>query len=260
MQEEHLLTVNLAKNRPVDFFQNHILYKDNKIYYKDIDGVCYLHTITTHRVYFVPVSKTNRYSVSVRAKGVSYDFQFATGFLDGSSKSNEENFAILVNVIDKLIKPFVIINLLLEFSETFKIQLKNLTVTPEGIHIIKIGFFKNTPMFMLWEQYYTAQLQKGYLCVYQKFNNKAGNKLFFSCSMYAYNAVVMPDLLNFLAQKGGKLDASTRNELLKRKREQESQTSENEKTEETKKFCSTCGIGILKSDQKFCIQCGKRLI
>jgi len=44
------------------------------------------------------------------------------GFLDGSSKSNEENFAILVNVIDKLIKPFVLLIYFWNFSETFKIS------------------------------------------------------------------------------------------------------------------------------------------
>ena len=266
-----MLRVSLSETDPVDFFEDHLVYRGKIVKFADIDGVCYLWTQTTQRVNFVPINKVNRYSVAVRANGVSHDFLLPhDSFYKGGAERNQQNFAILSNILSNIISPFVVANLLLEYSDRSKLEIKDLTITPEGLYK---GLNKKRlwgkPSFLPWSEYHNSVICKGGLYIYRKADNKpilftraSKPPLFFSCSTYVYNAVLAPEILNFLFQKDGVVSGSVRSDLLARKKglSQPPANTEPEPKKDNGKFCPNCGSQVLKVGQRFCSQCGKKLV
>ena len=214
---------------------------------------------TTTLYYVIPAGSSSKYSIKIKTAEKSYNINFSSAFLDiGFGKSDEEKeeiFSKLVYVLDNLIKPFIIINLLVTYSEVNELKIgDSLTINPKGFY--KNRFWGGSE-FLPWDQYYNSILQSGLFYIYRE-DEKKKYKEYFTCSMDTMNAVVMPDLLKFLFQKDGTVDKKTKEELLKRKEEFSKAIETQTIIKGGKRSCSSCGV-YTESDQKFCTHCGSKL-
>ena len=258
---EPLISINVSKTQTLVFYNSFLIYKGTRLNYKDIDGISYLLTRTKHSINFIPTHTSSSFKIKLESNGQKYEvgssessFMF---FASKSQKEKEEIFGKLVYVLDNLIKPSVVINLLAKYAKENELKLgDSLTINPKGFY--KKRFWRS-PEFLPWQQYYNSVLHQGNLHIYKDDTAKK-YKLFFSCSMSVMNTAIMPDLLNFLFQKHGALDQGTVKDLEKRKSELASAESEKPKAVSGKEgFCWSCGAPI-ETDQKFCTHCGSKLL
>jgi len=255
--EEPLITINISRNQTLLFYVNFLLYKGQRINYTDIDGISYLWTRTKHSVNFIPVGTSSKYSIKIDAGGKIDKIEFnSDSFLFGKSKSEkekEELFVKFYTIIEKLIKPFVVINLLLKFAQEKEIKINSLTISQDGLYRKR---FWGEPEFLPWNQYYNSILKEGALHVY-KADNKKKYKEYFTCSMDVINSVILPDFLSYLFGKKGTLDDKDQQELIKFRNkiiEKAKITGQGNKM-----FCWSCAAP-LDHNQKFCNHCGSKLI
>lgn len=259
MNKDPLITINVSKSQTLVFYEHLLIYNGVKINYKDIQGIAYSLTRTKHSVYFIPTHTSSSCLIKIKACGKIYQIVSSASssyFSKGKSlKEKEEIFAKLVYVLDNLIKPFVMINLLFEYAKDNLLKLDSLAIAPEGLY--KKRFWRK-PELLPWDQYYNSILSQGSFTIYKK-DEIRKYKFYYSCPMYVMNAVVSPDLLNFLFQKNGVLDKVTIKELEMRKNELAS-ISDGELTPASGKkgFCKLCGTSV-EIDQKFCTHCGSKL-
>lgn len=260
MNQELLISINVSKNQTLLFYEDHLVYKGEVIKYADIEGISYLMTRTTTTVYFVPAGSTSNYNIKIKAKGKIHKIEFSAGtFFAGKGKTEkekEELFAKFYIVIENVIKPYVVINLLLKFIDEKELNIDALKITEQGLYKKRTW---RDPELLQWNQYYNAILEQGAVYIY-KCDVKKKYKEFFTCSMDVMNAVVLPDLLNFLFQLEGKIDEKTKQELISRKESYSSTTPEFPKKEMNEKsgFCWSCGAPV-EVDSKFCTHCGSKL-
>jgi len=258
---EPLVSINIDKNQTLVFYNSHFLYKGKTINYKDVDGISYLLTTTKQSINFIPTAMSVSFEISFQSKGELYKANSSASsvmyFKSEKQKDKEQIFAKLVYIIDNLIKPFVLINLLIEYSRRNEIKLgDSFTVKPDGMY--KKRFLRD-PDLLPWNQYYNSKLFKGKLYVFEEDYNKKA-KTYFTCPMSVMNSVIMPDFLNFLFQNKGVIDEATKKELLKGKERINPKPQENNKElQSDKKFCSSCAAPI-DLDSKFCSHCGSEII
>jgi hypothetical protein len=261
ISKEPLLTINVSKTQTLIFYSNFLVYKGQRINYTDIEGISYLCTRTSYGVYFVPLAKSSKYSIKIQTAGIIHKIEFsADSFSIGKSKGEKERDEIFVRfiyVMDKLIKPFVLINLLNKFSQEKQLKIAALTIKPDGLY--RKGLFGKEE-FLSWEQYHNAVLFQGSLVV-NKLDNKKRAKQFFICPMDTINSVIMPAFLDFLFQYKGVIDEKNKQELINLKNEMlEKARSQNFSDIVTKKeFCWSCAAPI-EFGQKFCNHCGTKLL
>jgi predicted nucleic acid-binding Zn ribbon protein len=256
-----LVSINVSKSQTLVFYNDFLIYKGSRINYRDIDGLSYLLTRTKHSINFIPTHTSNAFHIKLEANGQRYEIgSSATSFMFFESKSQKEKqeiFAQLVYILDNLIKPFVLINLLIRYSKGNKLYLgDSFIVNPKGFY--KKRFWQK-PDFLPWDQYYNSVLYQGYLYIYKN-DVKEKYKPFFSCSMSIMNTAVMPDILNILFQDHGSLNEETVMGLEKRK--SEIITSEEQKVAQVfgkGNYCWSCSAPN-EMGQKFCMHCGSKLL
>jgi hypothetical protein len=218
-KDEPLMILNISKSEALFLYKSYLVYRGQRINYSDIEGISYLCTKTTHSVYFIPIEKSSRYSIQLQVAGKIHKIEFTSeSFPFGKSKSEiekDELFGRFCLIIEKLIKPFVLIGLLLRFAEEKQFKMPSLTINQNGLY--RKGFWGKEE-FLPWDQYYNAILKEGLLHIY-KVDNKKKYREYFTCPMNIINSVVLPDFLNFLFQKKGVLDEKTKLELIRLKDE-----------------------------------------
>jgi hypothetical protein len=256
-----LISINVSKTQTLVFYDSFLIYKGARINYKDVDGISYLLTRTKHSVNFIPTHTSSSFQIKLEVNGQKYEIgSSATSFMffEGKSqKEKEEIFAKLVYILDNLIKPFVLINLLAKYNKENELKIgDSLTVNSKGFY--KKRFWRS-PEFLPWDQYYNSVLHQGNLHIYKDDTAKK-YKLYFSCSMSVMNTAVFPDLLNILFQSGGALNQETIKDLEKRKSELFSAESQKtNKVSVTENFCWSCSAPN-EVGQKFCMHCGNKLL
>lgn len=239
---EPLLKLQLSWRSDIEFYGGFLVYKGEKILYSDIDGVGYLWTRTRHRVYGIPAGTSHGYYLSLRAKGVKHKITF-------SGSENQDIFAKLVAAIDSLIKPFVVINLLLEYIQNGKLEIASMTITPTGISRKKS--FIGTE-FIPWDRYHNCVVSQGKTLLSRKTDN--GKYKTYPITLSSTNASMLPIVLDFLHKMNGILDESARKELIERKARLMAESMK-EASQEIK-VCSNCGEKLTEDGQKFCGKCG----
>ena len=250
MNNEALLKVDISRNKTLEFFEEYLTYQGNRIFYADIDGVSYLWTRTRHSIYFVPVGTSNSYVIQIRHQNKTEKINLA-GFL-GKESERQGNFALLIKVIDSVMKPNVVRNLLKQIQNQGVIKIGNLEINREGI--TKSTFFSKD--FLKWSEYFNTILDKGNVFVYKNVNGKA--KVFSQQSMGNINAVVLPDLLLVLFHSKGDIEsffAGASKKIEKTEVETNIVKEETPKKSEAVVFCNQCGNKINSFD-KFCGKCG----
>jgi len=245
-----LLKLELSKNSEIEFFPGHLVHNGEKVLYSDVDGVAYQYTTTQHRVNFVPVGKSHKFYVSIKALGKKHTITF-------SGSHNTEVYGKLANAVDVLIKPFVSVTLLLEFAKENKLEIAELTITPAGIYKKRTW---RGPELLPWNQYYNSLIHKGHVQIL-KADEKKKYILFASPFMASTNAVVLPDVLNFLFSKQCILDEATRNQIIAKKMELVA-ISAHDVAQVSKALdaCPMCGEKPEEGGQKFCGKCGSPLL
>ncbi len=201
-----LVKLNIPKNSEIEFYEHFLIYKKAKILYSDIDGIAYLYTKTRYRINFIPVGISHNYVILIRDRGIVHKITFR-------GQSNQELFSKLANAIEILIKPFVLVNLLIDYIKNNKLEIKNLTISPDGLYRKRI---LRSPAFLPWDEYYNAGMHKGSVFIVRR-NNKKIYKNYFNLSMASINAIVLPDLIKFLFSKNGKLDEVDRKNIINQK-------------------------------------------
>ena len=121
MAQEPIIAINVSRSQTLLFYEHYLVYKGERINYTDIEGISYLLTRTTTTVYFVPAGSTSKYNIKIQANGKTHKIEFSAGtFFIGKGKTEKEKdelFAKFYAVIENLIKPHVVINLLLKFAK-----------------------------------------------------------------------------------------------------------------------------------------------
>ena len=259
MSAEPLVTINVSKSQTLLFYDHHLTYKGERIAYTDIDGLSYLWERTTHTVYLIPAGSTSQFTIKIQANGKTHKIGFSAGsFLLGKSQSEkekEEIFAKFYAVIENLIKPFVMVNLLLQVADAQALTVDALTITPQGLYRKR---FWRGPEFLPWGRYYNSDVEAGALHVYRQDERKTYAE-YFTCPMGNLNAVMVPEVLNFLFQVDGILDDATKNELRRKKGELTSAASIHTDGEHASGYCWSCSAPI-ETGQRFCTRCGSKLI
>lgn len=257
MSTEPLISINVSSNKTLTFYEDYLIYKGIKIAYADIEGISYLWQRTTTSVYFVPAGSTSKYSIKLKVGDVIHDINFSSGtFFIGkgkSEKNTDELFKQFYVVLENLIKPYVVINILVKFAEEGELKIDKLTIKPDGIYR-KRTFGK--PEYLPWDNYYNSTLESGILSVL-KDDTKKKYKVFFNCSMGIMNAVVLPEVLQYLFSVNGVLDKETIKNL-QDSRKGLANSAEQHAVQNTGAFCWSCG-GVVEPEQKFCTHCGSKL-
>jgi hypothetical protein len=269
---QSLLKLTISRKSEIEFYENFIIYKGEKILCSDIDAVSYLHTRTKHRVYYVPVGTSHAYIINIRARGIVHKFSF-------SGENNQDIFSKFVNAIDIIVKPFIVVNLLLDYMKNNELTVGDLTIKPEGLYKKRTW---RSPELLSWDQYFNTIVSRGSTFVLKKDNNKNGYSAFYTLSMSALNAVILPDVVNYIFARKGILDEETRKQIIERKTELatasardaiqgldetpiandemilEEEGEEEAPAEEqatTVRYCKNCG-NQAKSGVSFCGNCG----
>lgn len=168
MAQEPIIAINVSRSQTLLFYEHYLVYKGERINYTDIEGISYLLTRTTTTVYFVPAGSTSKYNIKIQANGKTHKIEFSAGtFFIGKGKTEKEKdelFAKFYAVIENLIKPHVVINLLLKFAKDKELKIDSLTITPQGL--LKKRFWRD-PELLPWDQYYNSILQQGALHVFR---------------------------------------------------------------------------------------------
>jgi len=254
-----LLQINISKNRSLDFFEDYLIYKDKKIFYRDIDGIAYLWEQTKHSLFFIPVSTSDRFRVSIRSKDEKYDIFFSSSMFPEETKKKREAFNQVHYIFENFLKSCVLINLLTDYIQQDQLEICDLQISMKGIQRKK---FWNNYEILPWAEYYSSFLHEGYLYIFKKTDNKEGYGSFFSCPVSQINAVVLPDLLNFLFQTKGVIDEKTRKELINKSQalspKSDSAAEMNVDIKE-QSFCSHCGKKFIIKEQNFCEKCGEKV-
>ncbi len=256
-----LISINVSKTQTLVFYNSFLLYKGARLNYKDIDGMSYLLTRTKHSVNFIPTYTSSTFKIKLVANGQKYEVDSsATSFMffqGKNRKEKEEIFGILVYISDNLIKPFVLINVLINYGKDKELKIDDsLTVNEKGF--FKKRFWR-TPDFLPWNQYYNSILHEGYFHIY-KSDTAKNYKPYFSCSMSVMNTAIFPDLLNILFQSNGVVNQEEIKDLEKKKVELLSAEDQKiNKSVGSEIFCWSCSAPN-EAGQKFCMHCGSKLL
>jgi hypothetical protein len=243
MNSSPLLTVDISKKETLEFYEHYLIYKGDKFFYREFDGLSYIYTRTSTSIYFIPVGTSHSYNVSFRENGKEHKMIF-------SSEEKYDVFVKICGAFESVIKKFILTNLLLEYGEKGGLEIAGLKINSQGISKRKIfGRLDTLP----WLDLYNSECKAGSLFIYQKYKEKY--KVFFSCQMFKMNAVILPDLLKFLFDVNGMVDKAMLNELLKKRDEWAKPSA----TVATVKLCSTCNEPVRNDMQKFCAKCGSKL-
>ena len=209
MKSLPLLVIDISKTRSLTFYERFLIYGAASISYKEIQGLSYLLTRTKYSLNSIPTGTQSSFEIRFDVNGQLYKIaSSASSSLFRGQKSREEKeeiFAKLVHVMDNLIKPFVVVNVLIRYAKENKLKIDWLTITPKGLYRKRL---LRQPELLLWEQYHSSVLHQGVLYVLKQDAAKE-YKTFFSCPMSAMNAVILPDVLTFLFQRHGTLDQAT---------------------------------------------------
>jgi hypothetical protein len=242
-----LLKLSLSRNSEIEFFQNFLIYKGEKILYSDIDGISYLYAKTRHSINFIPTGTTHGYFISIRARGIIHKISF-------SGEHNQEVFGKFANAVEMLIKPFVTVNLLLDYIKSNRLAVGDLTITPEGLY--KKRTWPMGAEFLPWSQYYNSVASKGHVSVLKR-DDKKKYVGFYHPMMSLLNAVVLPDVINFLFAKNGVLDEAARRQIVEKKAQLT--TASTRDAIQDSGACQKCGEKMVEESQKFCGKCGSPL-
>lgn len=204
------LSINVSKTQTITFDEEFLTYKEACISYKDIQGISYEFTRMTHLVNFIPTHTSETFTIKLKVNSQIYEVHSSAKsfmFLKGKNqKEQEATFRKLVHILNSVVKPFVIINLLDKYIKEGELKIgEELTINSNGFYKKNVWIWRGDPEFFPWNQYYNSVLSQGNLEIYKR-NTANKASLFFSCSTSTMNAAVMPDLLNFLFQKHGVLD------------------------------------------------------
>jgi hypothetical protein len=245
---QSLLKLGLSGNSEIEFFQNFFVYKDEKILYSDVDGIAYLYTRTKHSINLIPTGTTHSYYVVIKARGMAHKISF-------TGEKNKDVFNKLANAVEVLVKPFVIINLLLDYIKNNRLEIGGLTITTEGIYRKRMW---RSQELMPWNQYHNAVINQGNVSVFKKDDKGKYKLLAVPIAMSFTNAVVLPDILNFLFAKNGNLDEATKKQIIERKTQLSAISAQDAIQDLTR--CAKCGEKMVEESQKFCGKCGSPLI
>lgn len=258
---EPLISVNVSKTQTLMFYDSFLVYKGARIKYAEINGISYLLSRTKHSVNFIPTHTSSVFKIKIDANGQIYDVGSSTisfmHFQNKSQKEQDEVFGKLVYIVDNLIKPFVLINSLIQYGKNNELKIGDtLTVNTKGFYKKRLW---RSPEFLSWDEYYNSALHQGYFQIYKSDAIKKYT-LFFSCSMSVMNTVVFPELLNIIFQSNGVVSQDEIQQLEERKRNlMLSDAQEANRIEESKVYCWSCSASNLVG-QKFCIHCGSKTL
>jgi zinc-ribbon domain len=253
---QSLLKLGLSGNSEIEFFQNFLIYKGERVLYSDVDGIAYLYTRTRRSINFIPVGTSHSYYVSIKARGVAHKITF-------TSERNQDVFNKLANAVGVLIKPFVIVNLLLDYIKNNRLEIGGLTITPEGISRKRT---LRSPEVLPWNQFHNAVINQGKVSVFKKDSNGKYKLFGLPITMSSTNAVILPDILGFLFAQNGVLDEATRKQVIERKTQLSAMSVQDATIRNTiedltaNPRCAKCGEKMVEESQKFCGKCGSSLI
>jgi hypothetical protein len=236
---------NISRKESLKFYEHFLIYKENKIFYKDFDGISYLYKQTSRSINFIPIGTSHDYFIGFRASGIEHKINF-------SSKDSYDVFVKICTAIDTVIKRFVLINLLVQYGEKGGLNIASININSQGITKKKLFGTETMP----WSYFYNCIIDKGNVFLYKRLDNDKKCKVFSSHSMETMNAVMLPELFKFLFQSSGIIDNTAINELRKVKDELVTKM-----TSEIKDIinCKNCNEPAENSDQKFCGKCGTKL-
>jgi len=246
MDEKPSLSVNISRKEVLDFYEKFLVYKDDKIFYQDCDGYYFLYKRTSHSINFIPTGTTHDYSVGFKAGQKEIKVKF-------SSKDNYDSFAKICTAIETTIKPFVLINLLIQYGQLGELNIGSLNISPKGITKKEIVWFMNKIKVLPWSEFYNAQISQGNFFLYQKQEGDKKYKTFFTCPMSVMNSVILPEVLTIIFQANGAISNSDVESLKNRKEEL---IKPSMITVEEIKVCKTCDKPLKNVQQKFCGECG----
>jgi len=255
---DELLSINVSKTQTLVFYPTYLVYKGEKITYSDVQGMAYLFTRTRHSINFIPTHTSNEFTIKLEANGKVYNVGSSSAgfmFFQGQTeKDMRETFGKLVYVLDHVIKPFVLLNLLAKFDREKQIKIGDITINSQGLSRKR---FLIKPDFINWDQFYNAVLHQGSLQILRQ-DTKKKYKMYFALSMSLMNAVVMPEFLGELYRR-----YSTPEQEVKKIASEEAvsspvQLEEKVLVQNEKQFCWSCA-GPVNKGQKFCTHCGSKL-
>jgi len=220
-------------NRTLEFSDSFVEYTSKKIYYNDIIGLSY-HSIKKS-INFIPTEQSYHISILDSNNGsINIDFS-STFYIKNKEKLNL--FSKIIYLVEKVIKPYLFLNLLTQFKNKGAIRIGPLNITTDGLY--KDRFFRG-PEFLPWIHYKFCEIEQGNMVVYKKDYKKEGHyKEFCSISLSIINSVVLPEIAYYFSQ--GK-----------------DFTIQKEQKESTVNFCPSCGKEV-KLGTNFCTQCGEKL-
>jgi len=197
------LSIDISNSETVEFYNRYLIYKGDRVNYKEIDGIAYLHSRTTQSLNFVSLYNVANSKITLIAKGKIINIKsFAISpmrFQTNNQKGKQTIFTEIVYVLDQVIKPCILLNLLFDYAKGISIKIGSLCIDQDGLYI-EGGFLKN-PKMITWSEYPKANLTAGNMVVYKGVGK---NKSFFTCSTLEINAVLVPDLLEMLSPCKGK--------------------------------------------------------
>jgi hypothetical protein len=202
---EPLITLPINSSQSVPFYEEFLIMNGAHINYKDIQGISHLLTNNKYSFNFIPTVSISSFSIKLVANGQTYQIGSSAAapmFFQGSRKQVADRYAMMVYVLHQVIGPYVIVNLLTNYSKGKQLKLgDSLSITPHGLYRSRL---MGDPEHVEWHNYACSVFSEGKLWIF-KFNSARQNKPYFNCLLSVMNAVVMPEVLGVIAAGDGKV-------------------------------------------------------
>ena len=174
-----------------DSFVESTGYGGRRIYYRDVIGLSY-YSISRY-MNFVPMEQS--FYIVIKDNNTDIDIKL-TGSLYVGHKDNKKIFYEIIYIIEKIIKPFLFLNLLKELSGKGRVVVGKIELTNDGLSLDK--FFGGTKCLSL-NDYGFCKIEQGFVYIYKKLPLKDESyKLFSSIALREINAVILPEMLEYL--------------------------------------------------------------
>ncbi len=214
MEREIHIEIPIGRRERIVFLRDAVELKKQRLRYAEITGIAFLLSRIRRSVNLIPTgnSTTLDLKLHTRTEEVSAKATMNGAFWISTRrmKEMEEAFTAIVSLLENLVLPFTLTNLLLDFVSTGELRVQSVAVQRHGISCKRMLLPRR---HLRWTEYGGASVQNGTVRLHSERWRGGKDHAVCTLSMKTENAVVLPAIVNYLAKREGVLSQEDISEL-----------------------------------------------